>query len=83
VKKILDQNKFTAVKKTQGYVFIDMIQGRSQMVRGVTVVAGPWAPGGLRRVPRGPRNGPRKKAARERAVKAKVDAVCLLEKRRK
>jgi hypothetical protein len=30
-----------------------------------------------------PRKGPRKKVARERAVKAKEDAVCYLEKKRK
>jgi hypothetical protein len=41
------------------------------------------APGGPRRVSRGPRKGPKKKAAQERAVKAKVDAVCFLEKGRK
>jgi hypothetical protein len=43
-------------------------QGRSQGSTGVTVVRGPRA---------------RKEAARERAVKAKVDAVCFLEKIRK
>jgi hypothetical protein len=31
----------------------------------------------------GPRKGPRKEAARKRAVKAKVGAVCFLEKGRK
>jgi hypothetical protein len=31
----------------------------------------------------GARKGPRKEVARERAVKAKVDAVCFLEKGRK
>jgi hypothetical protein len=49
-------------------------------------VTGPWAqrtPGGPRTVPGGPRKGPRKEAARERAVKAKVDAVCFSEKGRK
>jgi hypothetical protein len=33
-------------------------------------------------VPLGPRNGPRKEVGWERAVKAKLDAVCFLEKGR-
>ena len=40
------------------------------------------AMGGPRSVPRGPRKSPRKKEAWERVVKAKVDAVCFLEKGR-
>jgi hypothetical protein len=58
-------------------------QGRSQGSTGVTVVRGPQAQGGPEGSPGGPRKGPRKKAARERAVKAKIGAVCLLEKGRK
>ena len=38
------------------------------------------AMGGPRSVPRGPRKSPKKKEAWERVVKAKVDAVCFLEK---
>jgi hypothetical protein len=41
------------------------------------------APGGPQKGPQGTRKGPRKEAARERAVKAKVDAVCFLEKGKK
>jgi hypothetical protein len=36
---------------------------------------------GPQRNTRGPRKEPRKEAAQEKAVKAKVGAVCLLEKR--
>jgi hypothetical protein len=45
-------------------------------------VRGPGPGGATEGSPGGPRKGPRKKAARERAVKAKVGAVCFLEKRR-
>jgi hypothetical protein len=59
-------------------------QGRSQGVTRVPVVMGPGAQGGAPEgFPGGTRKGPRKKAARERAVKAKVGAVCFLEKGRK
>jgi hypothetical protein len=54
--------------------------GCSQTVTGVTVMTRTQAqvgPGGARRVPRGPRKGPIKEVVRERAVKAKVDAVCF------
>jgi hypothetical protein len=54
-------------------------QGRSQRVTGVTVVRGPRAKRGPGGAPEGcpgvPRKGPRKDAAQERAVKAKVGAV--------
>jgi hypothetical protein len=57
-------------------------QGRSQGSTGSTVVRGPWR-GGPEWSLGGPRKGPRKEAAQERAVKAKVGAVCFLEKGRK
>jgi hypothetical protein len=73
-----------AFRKTLNDASMYVRQGCSQGVTGVTVVTGPsGALEGPRRVPRVPRKGPRKEAAREKAVKAKVDAFCFLEKGRK
>jgi hypothetical protein len=67
-----------------------MKQGSSQTVTGVTVVTGAQAQGGPGGAPRGswggpgriPR-GPQEGSQTESAVKAKVGAVCFLEKGRK
>jgi hypothetical protein len=59
-------------------------QGLSQTVTRVTVVTGSRrAPGEPGNGPNGAPRGLRKGAAQERAVKAKVGAVCVLKKGRK